>query len=83
MSNLKLYTQSVPPCPKCILVKFSLENAGVLDKVEIIDLTENPDSRIYLQSNESSKHLTGLPILQDGNYFTNDQQVIISTVVNK
>lgn len=77
---LKLYTQTV--CSKCMLVKFTLENAGVFDKVEIINLDEHEDVRAWLKSNPASASLTGLPILQYGEeLFTNQQQEIIDTVV--
>lgn len=77
---MKLYTATV--CPKCMLVKFSLENAGVLDKVEIINLDENPDIREQLKTNEKSKNYTSLPILEHNGEFIVEQSTIISTVVN-
>lgn len=77
---MKLYTQTV--CPKCMLVKFSLENAGVLDKVEIINLDEHPEVREELKTNEKSKNYTSLPILEKDGEFIVDQAQIISTVVN-
>lgn len=77
---MKLYTKNV--CPKCMLVKFSLENAGVLDKVEIINLDEHPEVREELKSNEKSKNYTSLPILESNGEFIVEQSQIISTVVN-
>ena len=77
---MKLYTKDI--CPKCMLVKFSLENAGVLDKVEIINLDEHPEVREELKTNEKSKNYTSLPILEKDGEFIVDQAQIISTVVN-
>lgn len=77
---MKLYTQTV--CPKCMLVKFSLENAGVLDKLEIVNLDDHPEARDFLKSNPKSANLTGLPILEFDGEFTNMQQEIIDKVVN-
>lgn len=77
---MKLYTQTV--CPKCMLVKFSLENAGALDKLKIINLDDHPDVRAELKTNELSKNLQSLPILEYDGKFTNNQQDIIQIVVN-
>lgn len=65
-----------------MLVKFSLENAGVLDKVEVINLDEYPEVRKELKSNAASKNITSLPILESNGEFIADQSKIISTVVN-
>lgn len=65
-----------------MLVKFSLQNAGVLDKVEIINLDEHPEVREELKTNEKSKNYTSLPILEKNGTFIVDQNQIIDTVVN-
>lgn len=76
---MKIYTQTV--CPKCSLVKFTLENAGVIDKVEFVNLDEHPEVREWLKTNEETKNLQSLPILEHTNGFTNNQQEIINIVV--
>lgn len=75
-----IYTQNA--CPKCLLVKFTLENAGVLEKVSFINLDEFPEIREELKTGEKSKDLLGLPILKYGEEFTNNHQEIINIVVS-
>lgn len=77
---MKLYTKTI--CPKCLLVKSALTNAEVIEKVEIINLDENPECREHLKNNEKSKNITTLPILEVDGEFITEQNQMIQTVVN-
>lgn len=76
-----IYTQTV--CPKCMNVKFVLNNEGVLDKVHFINLDEFPEIREELRTNPETEGLKGLPILQhSGNLYTNNPTEILDIVIN-
>ena len=79
-SKFNLFTKTV--CPKCLLIKSSLDNAGVLEEVNIINLDENPEVKEWIQTNEGSKNISSLPILEAGGKFIVNQNEIMSTVIN-
>ncbi|MGE7840614.1 glutaredoxin family protein [Lysinibacillus sp. NPDC093712] len=72
---MKLYTQNV--CPKCMLVKFIIEQAGKESQVEYINLDENEGIREELKG----KGFQSLPILEfNDEYYIN--QTEITKIIN-
>lgn len=79
MAELKVYTQTI--CPKCMLLKNSLTNAGIIDKVTFINIDEHEEIRDWLRDPEKSGNsFTGLPLLHVGDTFYHDSTEIMKVV---
>lgn len=74
-----IYTQTI--CPKCMNVKFVLNNEGAIDKVTFVNLDEHPEIREELRTSPETSGLQGLPILKHDGGYTNDTTEILKIVM--
>lgn len=66
-----------------MLLKNTLNLAGVIDKVTFINIDEDEELREWLRSPEKSgNNFTGLPLLHVGDKFYHDTTEIMEVVTN-